>query len=74
MLVLLRPTLDFEINLFAYLCLAGAFIMGVEILLIKVLSEREPFLQILFVNNLIATIIGVVPMILFFKMPNFFNY
>ena len=71
MLILLRPTLDFESNLFAYLCLVGAFIMGVEILLIKVLSEREPFLQILFINNLMATIIGVIPMILFFSAPNF---
>ena len=42
-LVLLRPSLDFESNLFAYLCLAGAFIMGVEILCIKVLSERAFF-------------------------------
>ena len=73
MLVLLRPTLDFESNIFAYLCLAGAFIMGVEILLIKLLSEREPFLQILFINNLIATLIGVVPMIFFFKVPNLFQ-
>ena len=69
-LVLLRPSLDFESNFFAYLCLAGAFIMGVEILCIKVLSEREPFLQILFINNLIATIIGILPMIFFFKIPN----
>ena len=73
MLVLLRPTLDFESNLFAYLCLAGAFIMGVEILLIKVLSEREPFLQILLINNFIATLIGIVPMIFFFKVPNLFQ-
>ena len=73
MLVLLRPTLDFESNLFAYLCLAGAFIMGVEILLIKVLSEREPFLQILLINNFIATLIGIVPMIFFFKIPNLFQ-
>lgn len=68
--VLLRPSLDFESNFFAYLCLVGAVIMGVEILCIKVLSEREPFLQILFINNLIATLIGVFPMILFFKIPN----
>ena len=47
--------------------------MGVEILLIKLLSEREPFLQILFINNLIATLIGVVPMIFFFKVPNLFQ-
>ena len=73
MLVLLRPTLDFESNLFAYLCLAGAFIMGVEILLIKVLSEREPFLQILLINNFIATLIGIMPMIFFFKAPNLFQ-
>ena len=70
---MLRPTLDFESNLFAYLCLAGAFIIGIEILLIKVLSEREPFLQILFINNFIATIIGIVPMIFFFKVPNLFQ-
>ena len=44
--------------------------MGIEILCIKVLSEREPFLQILFINNLIAALIGVFPMILFFKAPN----
>jgi len=73
MVVLLRPTLDFESNIFAYLCLAGAFIMGVEILFIKILTEREPFLQILFVNNFIATLIGVIPMIFFFKLPNFFQ-
>ena len=41
--------------------------------MIKVLSEREPFLQILFINNFIATLIGIVPMILFFKMPNLFQ-
>ena len=29
---------------------------GSEILLIKVLSEREPFLQILFINNFLATL------------------
>ena len=73
MLVLLRPTLDFESNIFAYLCLAGAFIMGVKILLIKLLSEREPFLQILFVNNLTATLIGVVPMIFFSKCQTYSN-
>ena len=73
MLVLLRPTLDFGSNLFAYLCLAGAFIMGVEILLIKVLSEREPFLQILLINNFIATLIGIVPMLFYFKVPNLFQ-
>ncbi len=71
MVVLLRPTLDFGSNLFAYLCLAGAFIMGVEILFIKILSEREPFLQILLVNNFIATLIGIIPIIFFFKVPNF---
>ena len=69
-LVLLRPSLDFESNFFAYLCLAGAFIMGVEILCIKVLSEREPFLQILFINNLLATLIGIFPIIFYFKIPN----
>ena len=47
--------------------------MGVEILLIKVLSEREPFLQILFINNFLATLIGIVPMTLFFKMPKLFQ-
>ena len=36
----------------------------------KVLAEKEPFLQILFINNLIAMLIGILPMLIVFKVPN----
>ena len=67
---LIRPTSEFDFSPVAALCLFGAIIMGFEIICIKILSGRESFLQILFINNLIATIIGTVPVIFIFKFPN----
>ena len=72
-ILLIRPTSNLGFNPVAAFCLLGAIIMGLEIICIKILSGREDLLQILFVNNLMATIIGTIPIIFVFQVPNLFQ-
>ena len=69
-ILLIRPTSNLGFNPVAVFCLLGAIIMGLEIICIKILSGRENFPQILFINNLMATIIGSIPVIFVFQLPD----
>ena len=69
-ILLIRPTSNLGFNPIAVLCLLGAIIMGLEILCIKILSGREELPQILFINNLMATLIGTIPVIFVFQLPD----
>ena len=57
-LLLIRPTMSLDLDPIAILCLFGAVIMGLEIVCIKTLSERENVFKILFLNNFIAMCVG----------------
>ncbi|WP_456389876.1 DMT family transporter [Profundibacter sp.] len=67
-LVLLRPTPD-SFQPAAMLALCAAVIMGLEITLIKLLTGREPPLQILLVNNAIGLSIASVAVLFVWAMP-----
>ena len=56
-LVLLRPGTD-AFQLAALLALGAAFLLGAEAIFIKRLSDTEPPLRILIVNNLIGTVLA----------------
>ena len=73
-LLLIRPTVNLNVDPVALLCLFGAVIMGFEIICIKILSNRENIFQILFLNNFFATCIGTIFIPFFFKLPNFFEF
>jgi len=66
-LILIRPTLDLNLEPIAVLCLFGAVIMGLEIICIKILSNKEKVFNILLFNNFFATCIGT------FFIPFFFE-
>ena len=67
-LILIRPTLNFNVDPIALLCLFGAMIMGLEIICIKVLSNKEEVFKILLFNNFFAMCIGSF-FLPFFLMP-----
>ena len=69
-ILLIRPDSNLGFDPIAALCLLGAIIMGLEIICIKILSNREVLPQILFINNLMATLIGTIPVIFVFKLPD----
>lgn len=67
-LILLRPGPDtFQIT--ALLALAAALAMGLELIFIKKLADREPPMQILLVNNFIGWILLSTVMIPFWVPP-----
>lgn len=66
-IILIRPTLNFNFDPVALLCLIGAIIMGLEIICIKILSGREKVFNILLFNNFYAMGIGS------FIVPFYFN-
>ncbi len=67
-LLLIRPTVDLSVDPIALLCLFGALIMGLEIICIKRLSEKDSAFTMLIINNFFATCIGsfVLPFIFVF--------
>ena len=67
-LILIRPTLDLNVDPVAVLCLFGAVIMGLEIICIKILSSKEKILNILLFNNFFATCIGTLFLPFFFEI------
>ncbi|WP_438990804.1 DMT family transporter [Lentibacter sp.] len=68
-LILLRPSpASFEAG--ALLALGAALFMGLEVILIKRLSGREPPLQILFVNNTIGLTIASLAVLPVWQMPS----
>ena len=58
--LLIRPEVA-RISPVALLCLGGAAVMGLEIVIIKMLSSREDVFQILLINNAIAAIVATAP-------------
>ena len=72
-LLLIRPSINLNINPIALLCLCGALIMGLEIICIKILSGRETVFKILFLNNFFAFLIATLWIPFFFKIPSFFE-
>ncbi len=67
-LLLIRPgTSTFQP--FALVALLAAFLLAVEITVLKVLSGREPVFQILLASNLGGTIIASLAMLVFWQTP-----
>ncbi len=73
-LILIRPNINLNVDPIALLCLFGAIIMGLEIICIKILSNKEEVFNILLLNNFFAMCIGSFFIIFFFKTPNLFEF
>tara|TARA_B100000676_G_scaffold307339_1_gene365572 strand:- start:265 stop:1161 length:897 start_codon:yes stop_codon:yes gene_type:complete len=73
-LCLIRPSLDLSFSPIALLCMMGAIIMGLEIICIKYLSQRENIFKILLLNNLIASVIASVFLPVVFKIPSLIEF
>lgn len=71
--MLIRPEAS-GLNPVALLCIAGAMIIGVEIIAIKLLASREDVFQILVVNNAIAAALASIPLFVVFDMPSVFQW
>ena len=69
-LFLIRPTVNFQVDPIALLCLFGAIVMGLEIICIKALSSKDSIFTILLVNNVLATCIGTIVLPFFFNVPS----
>lgn len=67
-LVLIRPTPD-TFQPAAFLALGAAVIMGLEVILIKMLTGREKPLQILLINNAIGLTFATVAVIFVWQTP-----
>ena len=67
--LLIRPEAA-GMNPVALLCLGGAALIGLEIVVIKMLSLREDVFQILLINNAIAATVATIPLFFTFEMPN----
>ncbi|MDQ2089944.1 DMT family transporter [Marimonas arenosa] len=67
-MILLRPT-PASFQPAALLALAAAMVMGLEITLIKILSGRESWLQILLINNSFGLLIASLAVIPFWAPP-----
>lgn len=67
-LILLRPGPD-TFQVAALLALAAAMVMGLELIFIKKLADREPPMQILLVNNFIGWLLMSTVMIPFWIAP-----
>ena len=71
---LLRPSLDLSFSPVALFCMMGAIIMGLEVICIKYLSQRENIFKILLLNNFIATIIASIFLPFVFKFPSLIQF
>ena len=67
-ILLIRPEAN-GLNPIALLCIFGAIIIGVEIVVIKLLTLREGVFQILVINNAIAVLLASFPLMFVFMMP-----
>lgn len=68
-LVLLRPT-PASFQPAALLALGAAMVMGLELIFIKKLANREPPLQVLLINNAIGMLIASVAVLPVWQMPS----
>lgn len=71
--ILLRPTPS-SFQPAAILALASAVAMGLEVILIKLLTGRERPLQILLINNTIGLLIASLPVWFFWITPNLIQW
>ena len=67
-ILLIRPEAN-GLNPIELLCIFGAIIIGVEIVVIKLLTLREGVFQILVINNAIAVLLASIPLMFVFMMP-----
>ena len=67
--ILLRPSAA-GVQPAALLALAAAILFGIELICIKILSGREPPLQILLINNMIGCAIASVAVLTVWQPPN----
>ena len=67
-IILLRPGAG-TVQLGALLALAAALVLGFELILIKLLSGREPPFQILLTNNMLGMIVSSLAVVPFWVMP-----
>lgn len=68
-LILIRPGME-AFQLAALIALAAAVLLGCEIIFIKLLSNKEPAIRILFINNFIGMVLSVTAAALFWRSPN----
>jgi drug/metabolite transporter (DMT)-like permease len=68
-MVLLRPT-PASFQPAALLAMAAAMIMGLELIFIKKLANREPPLQVLLINNALGMVIASVAVLPVWQMPS----
>lgn len=68
-MILLRPT-PASFQPAALLALAAAMIMGLELIFIKKLTNREPPLQVLLINNAIGLVIASAAVLPVWQMPS----
>jgi len=68
-MVLLRPT-PASFQPAALLALAAAMVMGLELIFIKKLANREPPLQVLLINNAIGLVIASAAVLPLWQMPS----
>jgi len=68
-MVLLRPT-PASFQPAALLALAAAMVMGLELIFIKKLANREPPLQVLLINNAIGLVIATAAVLPLWQMPS----
>ena len=66
--ILLRPV-GWQINPIALMCIGGAAALGLEIVIIKLLSGKEKALQILVISNSISAVIASVPLFFIGSTP-----
>ena len=66
--ILLRPE-GWQANPIALMCIAGAAALGLEIVIIKILSGREKPLQILVISNAIGSVIATAPLLFIGAVP-----
>jgi drug/metabolite transporter (DMT)-like permease len=67
-LILMRPGAD-AIQTGALVALAAALVLGAELIFVKLLTSREPPLQILFINNAIGLVLASTAASFFWQWP-----
>lgn len=67
-LILIRPGME-AFQVATLIALAAAFFMGFEVIFIKRLSDREPAIRILFINNCLGVILSVAAASFFWRSP-----
>ena len=73
-IILIRPTFDLlEFKIISLISLFGALILGIESIFIKLLSQNEKSIQILFINNFFGLLLSSIPVYFFWTTPNLYQ-